>query len=85
MKLKIIICFITGIAISQFINIVTPAMSNSDHILQAKIEGSPQYNDGRFNDMGNALNMSFTDYFLVVIRVTSVALNRSATSMVHLT
>ena len=85
MILKIIICVITGIAISQFINIVTPAMSNSDYILQAKIESSPQYNDGRFNDMGNALNMSFTDYFLVVIRVTSVALNRSATSMVHLT
>ena len=85
MKLKIIICIITGIAISQFINIVTPAMSNSDHILPTKIVGSPQYNDGKFNDMGNALNMSFTDYFLVEIRVTSVALNKSATSTVHLT
>ena len=50
MKLKIIICIITGIAISQFINIVTPAMSNSDHILPTKIEGSFQYNDGKFND-----------------------------------
>lgn len=62
MKLKIIICIITGIAITQFINTVTPAMSNSDHTLPSKIESSPQYKDGKFNDMGNALNMSFTDY-----------------------
>ena len=62
MKLKIIICIITGIAILQCINTDTPVASSSDYSLPGKIEGSPQYKDGKFNDMGNALNMSFTDY-----------------------
>jgi L-ascorbate metabolism protein UlaG (beta-lactamase superfamily) len=62
MKLKIIIGIIAGIAILQCINTVTPAVSNSDPTLPGKIEDSPQYKDGKFNDMGNALNMSFTDY-----------------------
>ena len=65
MKLKIIISIIsiiTGIAILQCINIDTAVVSNSDHTLPSKIEGSPQYKDGKFNDMGNALDMSFTDY-----------------------
>jgi len=62
MKLKIIIGIIAGIAIMQCINTVTPAVSNSDHTLPGKIEDSPQYKDGKFNDMGNVLNMSFTDY-----------------------
>ena len=56
MKIRIIFGIITGIAILQSINSVTPAMSNSDHILPTKIVGSPQYYDGKFNDMGNALN-----------------------------
>ena len=46
----------------QCINIDTAVVSNSDHTLPSKIEGSPQYKDGKFNDMGNALDMSFTDY-----------------------
>jgi L-ascorbate metabolism protein UlaG (beta-lactamase superfamily) len=46
----------------QCINTDTPVASNSDHNLPGKIEGSPQYTDGRFNDMGNALDMSFLDY-----------------------
>ena len=62
MKLKIIIGIITGIAIIQCINTGTPGVSNSSHTLPNKIEGSPQYKDGKFNDMGNALDMSFTDY-----------------------
>ena len=65
MKLKIIISIIsiiTGITILQCINIDTPVLSNSDHTLPSKIEGSPQYKDGKFNDMGNALDMSFTEY-----------------------
>ena len=62
MKLKIIIGIIAGIALMQCINTDTPVASNSDHNLPGKIEGSPQYTDGRFNDMGNALDMSFTDY-----------------------
>ena len=62
MKLKIIIGIIAGIALMQCINTDTPVASNSDHNLPGKTEGSPQYKDGRFNDMGNALDMSFTDY-----------------------
>jgi len=59
MKLKIIIGIITGIAILQCSYADTPVVSNSDHTLPGKIESSPQYKDGKFNDMGNALNMSF--------------------------
>jgi hypothetical protein len=62
MKLKVIISILTGFAIMQFINIDTPALSNSDPTLPGKIEDSPQYKDGKVNDMGNALDMSFTDY-----------------------
>ena len=62
MKLKILICLITGMAIWQCINTGTAGMGNSDPIPARKIEGSPEVIDGKFNDMGNALNMSFTDY-----------------------
>ena len=62
MKLKIIIGILTGIAILQCVNADTPVAGSSDYIIQGKIEDSPQYKDGRFDDMGNALNMSFTDY-----------------------
>jgi L-ascorbate metabolism protein UlaG (beta-lactamase superfamily) len=62
MKLKIIISIITGIAILHCINTDTPVAGSSDYFLPGKIEDSPQYKDGKFNDMGNALDMSFTDY-----------------------
>ena len=62
MKLKIIISIIAGIAILQCINTDTPVGSNSDHALPSKVDGSPQYKDGKFKDMGYALNMSFKDY-----------------------
>jgi len=62
MKLKIIIGILTGIAILQCVNADTPVAGSSDYIIQGKIEDSPQYKDGKFNDMGNALNMSFKDY-----------------------
>ena len=62
MKLKIIIGIITGIAILHCISADNPVMSDSGHHLPGKIEDSPQYKDGKFNDMGNALNMSFTEY-----------------------
>ena len=64
MKLKIIIGFIAGLALFQCINTDTPVASNAnhDHTPSGKLEGSPEYKDGRFNDMGNALDMSFTDY-----------------------
>ncbi|MGI9569843.1 MAG: hypothetical protein ACR2PH_08930, partial [Desulfobulbia bacterium] len=63
MKLiKIIISVITGVALLQCVNTDTPVESVSDHTLQNNIIGSPNYDNGRFNDMGNALNMSFTDF-----------------------
>jgi L-ascorbate metabolism protein UlaG (beta-lactamase superfamily) len=62
MKLKIIIGIIAGISLLQCINTDTPVVNNSNDALPSKITGSPQYKDGKFNDMGNALNMSFTDF-----------------------
>ena len=62
MKLKIIIGIITGFAILQCVNSDTTVGSNSVHTLPNKIESSPQYKNGKFNDMGNALNMSFTEF-----------------------
>ena len=63
MKLKIIISIIAGLAIIQCINTDTPVAGNSSGPnLPNKIESSPQYKDGKFKDMGNALNMSFSDY-----------------------
>ena len=62
MKLKIIIGIIATITILQCINTDTALVSSFDHTPADKIEGSPQYKDGKFKDMGNALNMSFTDY-----------------------
>ena len=62
MKIKIIISIITGIAILQWFNTDTPLAGSSDYSMPGKIDDLPQYKDGKFNDMGNALNMSFTDY-----------------------
>ena len=41
----------------------TPEVSDSDNTLSSNIEASPEYKDGRFNNMENTLNMSFTEYF----------------------
>jgi L-ascorbate metabolism protein UlaG (beta-lactamase superfamily) len=62
MKLIIIVGIIAGIALIQCISDDTPAAGNADPAIPGKIEGSPQYKDGKFNDMGNAMDMSFTDY-----------------------
>lgn len=35
---------------------------NSDRTLQSKIIGSPEYKNGKSNDMGNVLNMSFAEF-----------------------
>jgi L-ascorbate metabolism protein UlaG (beta-lactamase superfamily) len=61
-KLKLIICIIAGIGVLQCIDTDNPAMSNSGHTLPHTIEDSPHFKDAKFNDMGNALDMSFTDY-----------------------
>jgi L-ascorbate metabolism protein UlaG (beta-lactamase superfamily) len=64
MKLKIIIGIIAGIALMQCANTDTPVAGNinHDHTPPGKIEGSPEYNDGKYNDMGIALNLSFTEF-----------------------
>ena len=62
MKLKIMITIIVGIAILQCAGTDTPQANNSEPQPQSRIENSPQYNDGKFNGMGNTLNMSFTDF-----------------------
>jgi len=62
MKLKIILSIITAIAVLQCVSTDTPVVSDSDDTLPSKIEASPEYKEGKFNDMGNALDMSFTDY-----------------------
>ena len=65
MKLKIILSILiiaTCIAIVNCIGSDTPAANNSGDALTGKIEGSPEYKEGRFNDMGNTLDMSFTEY-----------------------
>jgi L-ascorbate metabolism protein UlaG (beta-lactamase superfamily) len=62
MKLRNIIGILAAIALVQCINTENPVVNNSDHTLPGKIEGSPEYKDGKFNDMGTALNMSFTEF-----------------------
>ena len=62
MKRIIIIAIITGIAILHCISTDAPVKSHSDPDRSNNIEDSPQYKDGKFNDMGNALDMSFTDF-----------------------
>ena len=51
MKLTFIIGIITGIAILQCISTDTPVVSNSDHTLPNKIADSPQYKEGKTDDI----------------------------------
>jgi L-ascorbate metabolism protein UlaG (beta-lactamase superfamily) len=66
MKLKIIssliISIVTGIVVVNCIGTDTPVVNNSDNTPPGQITGSPQYKEGKFNDMGNAMDMSFADY-----------------------
>ena len=57
-----IICIITGIAVMNCIRTDTPVVKNSKHTQPIKIIGSPEYKEGKFKDMGNTLDMSFTEY-----------------------
>jgi L-ascorbate metabolism protein UlaG (beta-lactamase superfamily) len=64
MKLKILFSIIgitTGIALVNCMGTDVPAVNNSESTMADRIEGSPQYKEGKFNDMGNTLNMSFSD------------------------
>ncbi len=62
MKLKLIIGILTAIALLQCTNTDTPLVHNSDTTLPGKIEGSPEYKDGKYKDMGTALNLSLTEF-----------------------
>ena len=65
MKLKIvisIISIITVLAILQCASTDTAVVSNSDQTLPGKVDASLEYKDGKFDDMGTALNMSFTEF-----------------------
>jgi L-ascorbate metabolism protein UlaG (beta-lactamase superfamily) len=62
MKLKLIIGILTAIALLQCSNTDTPLVRHSDATMPDKIEGSPEYKDGKFKDMGTALNLSFTEF-----------------------
>jgi L-ascorbate metabolism protein UlaG (beta-lactamase superfamily) len=66
MKLKIIssliISIVTGIVVVNCIGTDTPVVNNSDNTPPGQKTGSPQYIEGKFNDMGNAMDMSFADY-----------------------
>jgi len=65
MKTKIIIgiiSIITGVAVFNCIGTDTRGVGDSDDNPPGKIEGSPEYKKGKFNDMGKTLDMSFTDY-----------------------
>jgi L-ascorbate metabolism protein UlaG (beta-lactamase superfamily) len=61
MKL-IIKIILTGVAVIQFFQSATLAVSTIDPTLSSKIERSPQYKDGKFIGNINALNMSLADY-----------------------
>ena len=62
MKSKIIISIIAVIVILQCTNTDTPVVSSSDQIQSGNINASPEYKDGKFDDMGTELNMSFTEF-----------------------
>ena len=62
MKLKIMITIIVGIAILHCASNDTEQANNSEPQQQSRIETSTQNKDGKFNGMGNTLNMSFTDF-----------------------
>ena len=64
MKIKIIIsiaCIIAGITVMNCIKTDNPAARDSDDALHGNIDASPEYKEGKFNDMGNTLDMSFTE------------------------
>jgi L-ascorbate metabolism protein UlaG (beta-lactamase superfamily) len=62
MKSKIIISIITVLAILQCTGTDTPVVNDSGKTMPGKIIAPPEYTDGKFNDMGTTLNMSFTEF-----------------------
>ena len=62
MKSKIIISIVTVLAILQCTGTDTTVVNNSDQTLTGKVNVRPEYKEGKFDDMGTALNMSFTQF-----------------------
>ncbi|MGD8944666.1 MAG: MBL fold metallo-hydrolase [Desulfobacterales bacterium] len=62
MKLKLIVGSLIAIAIMQCSNTDTPLVRHSDSIRPGKMAVSPEYKDGKFEDMGTALNLSFSEF-----------------------
>ncbi len=62
MKPKIIIGIIISIAFMQCSSTDIPVAGHSDQPLPDKIAGPPEYKDGKYEDMGTALNLSFTEF-----------------------
>ena len=62
MKLKIFISIITVLAILQCTGANPPVVRDPDQTLPGKIHASPEYKNGKFDDMGTTLNMSFTEF-----------------------
>lgn len=52
----------TGAVFMLLFKVFTPAVCGSDSMHLIKIEGSPQYRDGKFNGNIEVLNMSIMDY-----------------------
>ena len=61
-KILSIVSILTGIGVFNCMGTDTPVANDSDQTWPSKIERSPEYKEGKFNDMGNTLDMSFTDY-----------------------
>jgi L-ascorbate metabolism protein UlaG (beta-lactamase superfamily) len=62
MKSKIIIGIIIAIAFMQCSRTDIPVAGHSDDTLPDKIARPPEYKDGKYEDMGTALNLSFTEF-----------------------
>ena len=62
MKSKIIIGIIIAIAFMQCSSTDIPVAGHSDDTLPDKIARPPEYKDGKYEDMGTALNLSFTEF-----------------------
>jgi len=62
MKPKIIIGIILAIAFMQCSSTDILVAGHSDPTLPDKIAGPPEYKDGKYEDMGTALNLSFTEF-----------------------
>jgi len=67
MKIKILLILaVLGIVAGTILVNCTgtdiPAANNSEPTIPGRFDSSPEYKEGKFNDMGTTLDMSFSDY-----------------------